>query len=225
MSLHTPLPLSRSFAVLTLLSAAVALADERRFALDMKQSELVLLTKKGGIGANFAHNHVVRASEALADMRWDPQDPRATSIKVTLPVSGLVVDEPAVRQRHGETSKVSESDRKKITQAMLDPGQLDAKNFTEIRYESTSVRIDGKDSVILTGDLTLHGVTRQISAPVRISSQGDVPVGDCTLRFKTSDFGIKPYSGAFGTIRNHDEVTLVLHLVGTPAPAGPTTSR
>lgn len=39
---------------------------------------------------------------------------------------------------------------------------------------------------------------------------------DGALRFKTSDYGIKPYSTALGAIKNRDEVELVLHVVGTP---------
>ena len=41
---------------------------------------------------------------------------------------------------------------------------------------------------------------------------GHVRLGDASIRFKTSDFGVKPYSAALGLIRNKDEVELVVHV-------------
>jgi polyisoprenoid-binding protein YceI len=199
-----------------LLVALPVLADAQRFSLDLAKSELVVLTRKAGFAAGLAHDHVVRASQAQGELTWDPRDPRLTSVQVSVPVNALAVDEPEVRKRHGESATLSESERTKVSQTMLGAGQLDAQHFPLVRFQSTGVRPGGKDQLIISGELTLHGVTRKVSAFARITGEGGAPVGDCTFRVRTSDFGIKPFRAAFGAIQNQDEVTFVIHLVGAP---------
>ncbi len=72
---------------------------------------------------------------------------------------------------------------------------LDVKKFPTAKFESTSVQIIDSKNALLKGQLTLHGVTREISIPVSHVGGGDDPwggfrqgfSGSTTLRLKDFD--------------------------------------
>ncbi len=198
---------------LTLLLATGPASDS--FELDLKRSEVLVKTWKEGVAAALAHNHVIQATEFSGKLRWDPAAPDQGMVQVTVKVASLVPDETALRKKYGEPAEVGDSDRKKVAANMLGDGQLDAAKFPTITFVSTGVTANPKGQWLVAGQFTLHGVTKAVSLPVTIAVADGVLTGDGKLRFRTSDFGIKPYSAALGTVRNRDEVELVLHLVGT----------
>ncbi len=90
---------------------------------------------------------------------------------------------------------------------------LDVKKFPTAKFESTSVQIIDSKNALLKGQLTLHGVTREISIPVSHVGGGDDPwggfrqgfSGSTTLRLK--DFDINYDLGPAST-----EVELLLDI-------------
>ena len=101
----------------------------------------------------------------------------------------------------------------KVKENMLSDGQLDAAKFPTMRFVATKFFREESGALQCIGQLTLHGVTKEVVFPVTVKTGDRVMEGDAKLRFKTSDFGVKPYSAALGLIKNRDEVELVLHLV------------
>jgi polyisoprenoid-binding protein YceI len=113
--------------------------------------------------------------------------------------------------------KVSEEDRKKIFDAMHNE-VLESAKHQKITFKSVSVsdvKQTGNDaySFTLSGDLTLRGVTKRIAVPVAltITPQQLRATGKYTL--KQTDFGIKPYSAAAGTIKVKNEVVVNFSIV------------
>ena len=91
---------------------------------------------------------------------------------------------------------------------------FNAAQFPEITFKSTSITGSG-DTFEVTGDLTLHGVTKPTTITlhrlgVGKGMQGETRVGYST-EFKVSrrDFGVTKYEGPVG-----DEVTLMVNLEG-----------
>jgi polyisoprenoid-binding protein YceI len=212
--------LMRSLGAAVWLIALGALGAEESgglsvYRLDPQKSELVVRTWKTGVAASLAHNHVIRASDVTGEIAWDPAAVETAKVSATVKASALIADEPAMLQKFGETTQPDEADRKKITQSMLGEEQLDAAKYPTIGFVSTAARREPDGRIILTGQLTLHGVTRPVTLPVKVALKDGEIVGEGKLRFRTSDFGIKPYSGALGAVKNRDEVELVLHLVGS----------
>lgn len=80
------------------------------------------------------------------------------------------------------------------------PDFFDAKQFPVITFKSTNVKADG-DKFQVTGDLTMHGVTKQITVPITKTGEGKDPWGGyrtgwkATADLKRSDFGIKGVAG------------------------------
>lgn len=92
---------------------------------------------------------------------------------------------------------------------------FNAKQFPTATFTSTRWIKTSETTYSVTGDLTLHGVTKSITAPVTLAGHGDTPwkdhrVGlDSTITFKRSDFGMADKLAFAG-----DEVTLVMAVEG-----------
>ncbi len=73
---------------------------------------------------------------------------------------------------------------------------FDTARFPEIRFVSTSVRPAGENRYEVTGDLTMHGVTRRVTLPVTFLGVQRDPWGNDKAGFETAvtlnrkDFGI-----------------------------------
>lgn len=75
---------------------------------------------------------------------------------------------------------------------------FNARQFKDITFESTSITLDGKDTYALVGNLTLHGITKEIKASlaeVRTGSFRDRDVLGFEAKFsiQRSDFEIMKY--------------------------------
>ena len=91
------------------------------------------------------------------------------------------------------------------------PDFLNAKQYPKIIFKSTSVKKGENNTLEVTGDLTLHGVTRAITIPVQILGTGQFPPGtqrvglEANFSVKRAEFDIKGMPGAVG-----DDVRLIV---------------
>lgn len=80
---------------------------------------------------------------------------------------------------------------------------LDVAQFPDVTFSSTQI-VDQQ----VTGDLTIHGTTRPITASIEVRhgrATASIPV-------RQKDFGVKPYSLMFGQLRVADEVIVDLDI-------------
>lgn len=85
---------------------------------------------------------------------------------------------------------------------------FNVKQFPQITFESTSVEpaasADGKTLYNVTGTLTMHGVSREVTLPIELLGEGDTPFNDyragfiCQTTLKRSDFGMEFMVGPIG---------------------------
>jgi polyisoprenoid-binding protein YceI len=78
---------------------------------------------------------------------------------------------------------------------------FNTQQFPTITFESTSCALANSPagSVVynVTGNLTIHGVTRQVTLPLRMLGEGKGPFGDqrtgflCQVELKRSDYGMR----------------------------------
>jgi polyisoprenoid-binding protein YceI len=96
---------------------------------------------------------------------------------------------------------------------------LETVKYPVIVFKSRSVtserRGDGTFDVRLTGDLTLHGVKKQITIPARVSLDNGSLHAIGVLELRQTDFKITPFSFASGTVGIRDVVTLSFDIVAT----------
>lgn len=195
------------------LLASAAFAEP--WTLDLAGTALAVKTWKTGAGASLAHDHVVRASRFSGTGALDDAGtPESLTLELVVDVAALVPDEPEDRRRyHLPNTPVPENDRKKVKENMLGAEQLDAAKFPSITFKVAKVYREESGVLQCLGKLTLHGVTKELLFPITVKSAEGRVEGDASVRIKTSDFGVKPYSAALGLIRNKDEVELVVHVV------------
>jgi polyisoprenoid-binding protein YceI len=88
--------------------------------------------------------------------------------------------------------------------------------YPQMTYQSTGVRMDGEDFV-LDGDLTAHGVTRQVPLRVEVNGFGGDPYGNqrsgytATGTINRSDFGLTfnvPLDGGGVMIGDRIDITI-----------------
>jgi polyisoprenoid-binding protein YceI len=98
--------------------------------------------------------------------------------------------------------EASEKDRAEIQGTMLGPEVLDSEHHPQIVFRSNSVEAIDSNSWRVLGNLTLHGQTHPLELEVHEMSNHYRG----TVRFRQTDFGIKPVRIAGGTIRVKDEI-------------------
>ena len=92
---------------------------------------------------------------------------------------------------------------------------FNAKQFPTITFKSTAVQT-GKDGYDVTGDLTMHGVTKQVTLALTGGKTVEFPKGTQRTGFTTdvvlkrADFGIDKFPGMLG-----DEVHVAVSFEGT----------
>jgi polyisoprenoid-binding protein YceI len=176
-------------ALATVALGLIPAASAQVHSIDTTQSKLHVYAFKSGLFSGFADNHDVEAPIAEGTI-----DERASRVKFVIDVRQMKVLDP----------NLSPEKRRQVQERMLGPEVLDPAQYPQITFESTHVDAGGQNELLVTGQLSLDGVTRPVSARVR--KQNGRYVGTCTL--KQREFGITPISIAGGTVKVKDELKI-----------------
>ena len=90
-------------------------------------------------------------------------------------------------------------------------------NYTPTKIENLpSNYVDGKNySIKVTGNLTVHQVTKPVTFDVSVKLTGDTLTGSATATVKLSDFGVGPIS-LLGVLQTQDDAKLDLNFIAKP---------
>jgi polyisoprenoid-binding protein YceI len=134
---------------------------------------------------NFSVRHMVFAkvrghfTKWTAELTFDPADPSRSSLTVTIDVSSIHTREEQ-RDAHLKSADF-----------------LDAEKFPTITYKSRKVERAADKKYTVSGDLTIHGVSKPVTLAVEELGGGKDPWGNQRIAFaaKTKidrgDFGLK----------------------------------
>jgi len=102
------------------------------------------------------------------------------------------------------------TDTPDLTKHLKTADFFDVAKFPEATFVSTSIKAGGENgaSHTVTGNLTMHGVTKAVTFPATISVTPDVASVDSTFTINRKDFGINYAGQADNLIR--DNVVLKL---------------
>jgi polyisoprenoid-binding protein YceI len=204
----SPLPAAKALSEFQTFLKSVRGSEGARYRIDAGQSHFTVRAFAGGFLSAFAHDHNIAIRDFMggADFTYGTVEP--ASLRLVIKADSLAI-----------TDKVGASDRQKIEGTMRDE-VLEVAKFPDIVFKSTGVTAsktgEGQFQAKISGELTLHGVTR----PLTIASQ--LEFGDKTLRakgafaIKQSSFDIKPVSVAGGTIKVKDELKFSFDIVAHP---------
>ena len=186
-------------------AAANSWPAEGRYKISAGQSRFIVRAFASGLLSALAHDHTISIRDFTGEARFTYVTIEPASLQLTIKSDSLAV-----------TDKVSDSDRKKIEDTMR--GEvLEADKYPEIIFKSTSVtasRIDeGKYQAKISGDLTLHGTTRNVTFDASVTFYEASLRTQGQFSLKQSDYGIKPVSVAGGTIKVKNELKLSFDIV------------
>ena len=117
-----------------------------------------------------------------------------------------------------ETSDVFTEQQKQIINKELREIVLHPDQYPEIVFRSTSVT--GKSTAVnqydlkIVGDLTLHGTTRQITIPTKVTVTGNNLRAVGKFNISRGDFQVKATSAVHGLVRVKDKVKFTFDIVG-----------
>jgi len=177
------------------------------------ESRVTISVFPAGLLSGTLHTHLFRPDSWSGRIAWNADEPASVKVEVRFAADSL----------KDRQEKLSASDVAKVEGQVRSPRILDAGEFPEIVFEGKQLEAaqlpaggSGEFRGTLFGTLTLHGVAK----PLRLPIQGRVTESRlearCSIVFKQSDFGIKPYSTALGSIAVKDEVSVEIELVAVP---------
>jgi polyisoprenoid-binding protein YceI len=99
---------------------------------------------------------------------------------------------------------------------MLSDRVLDIQRYPTVRFRLRSLSLIDRTSsemrVRVTGELTLHGVTRPLTVPVHVAILGDHVTAEGHASVRQTDFGIQPVTAGAGTVRVRDQLDVLFRV-------------
>lgn len=164
--------------VLAAFAALPALAAPTTYELDPNHTNVLVSWSHFGFSNPTAH-----FGQADGTLVYDPDNVGASSVQVTLPLSGL-------------DSYVADFD-----EHLRSGDFFDAAKFPKITFKSTKVEAAGEGKLKVTGDLTVKDITRPVTLGVTVNKMGMHGIAkrnavgfDAETNVKRSDFGVGAYA-------------------------------
>ncbi len=157
----------------SLLSIAAAQAADT-YKFDPVHTQITFFVNHLGFSNSSGRLHVSEGTLQLDEKDWSK-----SSVQVTIPLSTLDMGDATWKDH------------------VSGPRYFDAEKFPTMTFKSTKVEAAGKNQLKITGDLTLHGVTKSVVLDTKVNKVGEHPMThrpaagfSATTTVKRSEFGI-----------------------------------
>ena len=164
-------------------------AEGGHYTIDKSHAKIVFSINHLGFSTYYGN-----LNDFAGSLDLDPAVPAKSALSVTINVAGIVTTNRAL-------------DKKLKSDAFFDVAK-----FPEATFKSTAIEVTGEGTGKLTGDLSLHGVTKPVTLDVTFNGSGTPPMTkiyvagfDAVGTLKRSDFGIKNFVPLVG-----DDVKLLI---------------
>ncbi|MBK8254466.1 MAG: YceI family protein [Polyangiaceae bacterium] len=167
-------------------------------------ADVLVFTYKEGLLSAVAHDLKIRVTRFSIHI-----DDETHAISATFDPSSLQVVS-AMKDGQEAHSTLSQSDKHKIEENIVND-VLHPKKHPQIQFKSTKVAEDeGGTGYHVTGQLSLHGKTKEVTFTSRTDGEGQV----AEIKLHQPDFGISPYSALLGTLKIKADVKVTIALPG-----------
>ncbi|NIZ13295.1 YceI family protein [Phaeobacter sp. HF9A] len=159
-------------------AATAAVAAPEKYVLDASHSQVV-----------FTYNHLGFSTTTgmfsgfEGDIMFDKEDPANSSVEVSMPVMSMFTGWEE-RTAHFMTDDF-----------------FGAKEGDLVTFTSTGIEVTGENTALITGDLTMHGVTKSVVLDAKMNQSGDHPMAgkpwagfDATATVLRSDYGLEKFA-------------------------------
>jgi len=160
------------------LGASAAIAAPEAYVLDASHSQVI-----------FSYNHLGYSttwgmfSGFEGEISFDQEDPAASSVSVSMPLASMITGWDA---RFGH---------------FMSPDFFNAQGDEVVTFTSTAIEVTGEATALITGDLTLNGVTKPVVLDAKLNQVGNHPMAnkpwagfDATATLVRSEFGLGQFA-------------------------------
>jgi polyisoprenoid-binding protein YceI len=157
---------------------------------------------------SFSIRHLVsrvsgRFNDFSGTIQYDPAAPEKSQVEAVVQMASI------------------DTDNEKRDGHLKSPDFFDVTQYPVVTFKSTKSEKQG-DLLIVTGDLTMHGVTKSIVMPVEILGIGTHPMRDnapvagfaSQAVLKRSEFGVNSWTDPAKVLGDEVSVTLAIEAVG-----------
>lgn len=181
------------------------------YTLDKPHSTIVFRVSHLGFS-----NYTAAFADFDAKLNLDPAKPELSTLEVTVDPRSLTLQAPPAG----------------FKEELTGPHWLDAGQYPAITFKSTKVDVTGPNTAKVTGDFTLHGVTKPLTLETTFNGgYAGHPMDpharagfSATGTFKRSDFGMAygvPAPGTTMGVSDEVAVTIETEFSGPPLAAAP----
>jgi polyisoprenoid-binding protein YceI len=165
-----------------------AAAQGQRYQITPQNSKMEFVGSK----VTGSHNGSFGDFVGQVDFNGTPEQSRVT---ITIKADSITTDTPDLT-KHLKTADF-----------------FDVAKYPEATFVSTAIKAGGEGgaSHTVTGNLTLHGVTKSITFPATINVTPDAATVDSTFSINRKDFGISYPGAPDNAIRDNVVLTLKIH--------------
>lgn len=143
-------------------------------------------------------------TKVTGSAKYDPADPSKTSLEATIETTSV---DTRVEMRDND---------------LRSPRFFDAQKYPTITFHSKTTKASGPGKLQITGDLTIHGVTKEVvldvdgpTEPIKDPMGKGLRMGaSATTKVNRQDFGVSGLPGIVG-----DDITITIDTELTQAPA------
>ena len=191
-----------SLLSVTLAMAAAAVAQAGTWQIDPNHSAAQFSVRHLGVST-------VRGAfmKVTGSATYDPADPAKNTVDVSIDANSV---DTRVQMRDND---------------LRSPNFLDVQKYPTITFKSKQAKSAGPGKMQIVGDLTIHGVTKEVtldvdgpSAPIK-DPWGNQRIGaSASTKVNRKDFGV---NGAPGGVGDDVQITIDVEMVKPAAPATP----
>lgn len=179
----------------------------QRYVLDSSRSRFIAHALSGGLLWFKGHNHAIAVREFSGEAQLTSDSIPSSSLQIAAKAASMV-----------ETSTVFTEPQKQIINKELREIVLLPDRYPDIVFKSTKITgastADNKYDLNVVGELTLHGVTRPITIPTKVTVTGNELRAQGKFSIDRGDFNVKATSAMHGLIRVRNKVKFEFDLVG-----------
>ena len=183
--------------------------DVVAYPLDAAASQLIVLVGRAGALGRLGHNHIISAGEMEGIVHRHP-DLSKSSVVLTLPVAGFVIDDPSLRQAEGEgfSSVPSQKDIDGTRRNMTGNRLLDAANFPVISVDGRQLEIDAAGDATLELKLQVKNTAAIRRVPLTVVIGADEIAASGGVVLNHEELGLTPFKALFGALQVASPLTV-----------------
>ena len=180
--------------------------DLVRYRIDASKSKFMVHANRTGVFWFKGHSHRIAVRDFSGEASLMPNVINPAALQMTVKTASLEETDP------GFTQEQKDIINKELREIVLLPDK-----YPEITFQSTRVEMRGaqnsKSMIEIVGNLSLHGVTKQIKIPTTVSFEGNSLHAVGEFDIDREDFGVKATEAFHGTVRVKNNIKFVFDII------------